>query len=284
MLMTKPTIAVIGMGKVGITLTRALFKAGYTVVGVYNRTVDKARRLATQLDVPFAETLADTLQADLILIAVTDDAIDEVAAQLNSYDLQDKALVHTSGAKDSRCLQAVQAAMLGSLHPALPFAGTAQETPPASYAIEADHPLLQVWLEQIVRDLGGEAIIIPNGEKARYHAALVILSNYTVTLYAIAQSLLDEIEIPAEKSRTILLTLLKATVANLAEQGIPDALTGPLSRADITTLTAHLTHLDDPTTLRVYRDLARLSYPMLAQRGVNPAIIEAVLAQPLIDQ
>ncbi len=74
-------------------------------------------------------------------------------------------------------------------------------------------------------------------------------------------------------------TLVGATTSNLIQQGIPAALTGPLVRADFNTLQAHLTALEtaDPAAAQLYRTLARLSLPMLAERGLNTQDFENFL-------
>jgi predicted short-subunit dehydrogenase-like oxidoreductase (DUF2520 family) len=137
--------------------------------------------------------------------------------------------------------------------------------------------MLQQWLMELVHVLNGQIIMIPAGQKALYHAALAIASNYTVTLYAIAQALL--ISLGAERSvvNNALNVLVEATVENIRQQGIPQALTGPLSRADVTTIQSHLAAIDDETLRSVYKGLARLSIPMLEQRGVNVRLLHSIL-------
>ena len=49
---------------------------------------------------------------------------------------------------------------------------------------------------------------------------------------------------------------------NIDKEGIPDALTGPLVRADLTTLMKHLNALDSDKVKSAYINLVRLSYPM----------------------
>lgn len=191
-------------------------------------------------------------------------------------------IVHTSGAADIGKLGVLsdENVMLGSLHPAFPFANTDVAVPSlenVTFAIESSHEKLQTWLEDIVESVGGQTILIPAGKKAQYHAALVFMSNYTVTLYAIAQELLKSLDAEPIASKNALMTLLSATVKNIAEQDIPAALTGPLTRVDTGTITAHLDALDDENLKSLYKDLARLSYPMLQQRGIDTTIIEQAL-------
>jgi predicted short-subunit dehydrogenase-like oxidoreductase (DUF2520 family) len=121
--------------------------------------------------------------------------------------------------------------------------------------------------------------MIPPGGKATYHAALVFVSNYTVTLYALAENLLTGLGAEREAADQALNVLLGATVENLRLKGIPDALTGPLVRGDVGTLAAHLEALKDAQLVDVYRQLARLSLPMLTARGIPTGAVEHLLEQ-----
>jgi predicted short-subunit dehydrogenase-like oxidoreductase (DUF2520 family) len=280
----KPTIGIIGTGKVGSTLARLWCKTGYSVVALYNRTPAKAEALLAYLpDAEIVGTPAAIINlVDIAFVTVTDDAVRTVAEEIVNADWQGKAVVHTSGALSIDPLQnlADKGAMVGSLHPAIPFAdvdSAMKQLSGATFALEAYHPMLQQWLMELVHVLNGQIIMIPAGQKALYHAALAIASNYTVTLYAIAQALL--ISLGAERSvvNNALNVLVEATVENIRQQGIPQALTGPLSRADVTTIQSHLAAIDDETLRRVYKGLARLSVPMLEQRGVNVRLLHSIL-------
>jgi len=176
---------------------------------------------------------------------------------------------------------AQRGALTGTLHPAYPFASVETAInglPGAAFAIEADEPRLLAWLVELVRALDGHVLNIPPGQKALYHAALVIASNYAVTLYAVAEALLLDIGAERTAADAALNALVAGTVDNLRAQGLPAALTGPLTRADVTTIGAHLRALTPyPPVAEVYQALARLTYPVLRARGLNVEAIEALL-------
>lgn len=278
----RPAISIIGTGKVGTTLARLWNKREYKIVSLYNRTPEKAKQLARDTGAKFAESLGDAVEnADIVFLTVPDDAIETVAKDLQGLNWQGKAVVHTSGVAtiDKLAILVDSGAMIGSLHPAFPFSDVAsamENLSGATFAIEADNSLLKQWLEDLVTVLNGQVIMIPLGKKAQYHAALVFASNYTVSLYAIAKNLLKALNADSSAIDNALMVLLQATVDNIRKQGIPDALTGPLSRADTGTIESHLNTLDDETLKQVYIALARLSYPMLEQRGINTQTIEEI--------
>ena len=283
----QPAISIVGTGKVGSTLARLLYKAGYRVVSVYNRTPEKAEPLVQDTGAKLLESPANAVDdADIIFLTVADDAIETVADEMVHLNWQNKAIVHTSGAASIDKLEvlAQSGAMTGSLHPAFPFADVTlamENLAGASFAIETAYPLLEQWLRDIVSALEGQVILIPPGKKAQYHAALVFASNYTVSLYAIARQLLEDLDAESDAIDNALIVLLQATVDNIRKQGIPDALTGPLSRGDIGTIDSHLDALNDDNIKHTYIALARLSYPMLEQRGINTHIIEEWLQEKL---
>lgn len=283
----QPSLGIVGAGKVGCTLARLWNKAGYAIVAVNSRDVGKAERLARQVGAQGAATPELVIEAaDLTLLTVPDDVIEPLAVSLKVQSLMGKAVIHTSGAHDAGVLAslAAQGAMTGSLHPAFPFADVdtaIQKLPGATFAVEAESAQLRDWLQALVLVLNGRVMVIPPGQKATYHSALVFASNYAVTLYAIAEGLLVGIGAEQEAADGALNGLAQGTVHNLREKGIPAALTGPLTRADAGTIQRHLRSLEriDPQIATLYRELARLSLPMIRERGINTESLERVLDQ-----
>lgn len=278
--MRRPSLGFIGAGKVAGTLARLWADAGYTIATIHSRTAAHADQLATVVGAMSVSDPADVVQsADLVLLTVPDDEIMQIADVLSFADWRGKAVVHTSGAHDMTSLTPleVRGAWIGSLHPAFPFAdveSAKQSVRGAAFAIEMAHPNLQTWLDELVKAVGGVPLKITPGKKALYHAALVMCSNYTVTLYAAAERLLLESGADSGVAALTLSRLLTATTQNIIEQGVPAALTGPLTRSDAGTVEAHLTALEGESVSKAaYVALARLTYPLLTQRGVDQDFI-----------
>jgi predicted short-subunit dehydrogenase-like oxidoreductase (DUF2520 family) len=224
--------------------------------------------------------------ADLTLFTVPDDVIVPLATLVahTSGVLSGKAVIHTSGSHAASSLSALAArgAAVGGLHPAFPFADietSIARLPGATFAIETDDARLDGWLHQLVAALGGRVLMIPHGQKALYHAALTIASNYTVTLYALAEKVLLSLGADRAAAAHALNVLVGTTADNLRVQGTPDALTGALVRGDVGTVAAHRAALEqyDQQVANLYVELARLTLPLLKARGVPLDAIQEVI-------
>lgn len=284
-----PTLGIVGAGKAGSTLARLWSQRGYRIIAVNSRTPAHMHALADQVTARAVPSALEVLRAaDLTLLTVPDDVIVPLSQAIaaENPDLRAKAVIHTSGSHgiDSLYTLAERGALVGGLHPAFPFADietSILRLPGAAFAIETRDEPLRRWLYQMAAALDGHILAIPPGQKALYHAALTIASNYAVTLYAAAERILLELGANPQAAAQALNVLVGATADNLRAKGIPDALTGALVRGDVGTVQAHLKALApfDPDLAQLYRELARLTLPLLRARGVSTAVFDAVLGQ-----
>ena len=151
-------------------------------------------------------------------------------------------MVHASGALGREALApaAEGGALTGAFHPLAAFAQIGAELPDGiAFAIEASEPL-RTKLTHLALRLGGRPLVLEADDKALYHAAAVIASNYSVTLAATAARLLRRIGASEDDSLRVLLPLMRSTLDNLERQGLPEALTGPIVRGDTGTVRRHL--------------------------------------------
>lgn len=227
-----PRVAIIGPGRLGNGLARALDSAGWSVVTLGRSVVDEWRgHLAAR---------------DLVLLAVPDDAIAEVAVTLAAAGAVGKrhVVLHTSGARDRQALSALDGvtAGLGSFAPVQTVVdpATAAERLRGAYAVvEGDAAAVEQGLALAAR-LGMIGLQLTSEAKVAYHAGAVMVANLGVALDAMAERVAIAGGVPLEAARRVYLPLWQGMVANLAAMGAADSLTGPVRRGDVETVRRHL--------------------------------------------
>ncbi|MCK5589825.1 MAG: DUF2520 domain-containing protein [Dehalococcoidales bacterium] len=266
-------IGFIGAGTVGTALATRLSQKGARITAASSRNLISAERLASSLPHCHAysspQEVADV--AELIFITTPDDAIAEVANEVHWHP--GESVVHCSGAHSLDILKpANQAgANVGSFHPLQTFADINQAVenlPGSTFAIEAEGPLLST-LKELTSLLDGNWIELKPGDKVVYHAAAVFACNYMVTLVELATDLWQTLGVPQKEATKALIPLLRGTVNNINNIGLPDCLTGPISRGDLGTISKHLTALKDknPSLLAAYKQLGLHTIPIALGKG-----------------
>lgn len=261
--MQRPSMGVVGAGRVGSVLASRFRVAGYPLVGVSGRSQASRLRIATLLpDVPVLTPAEVAAASDVLVLAVPDDALIAVAEELAASGAvrPGQYVLHTSGRHGLDALASL--ARLGArpiaFHPAMTFTGTAVDVERSPVfgltAATADRPLA----EELVAALGGVPMWVAESDRALYHAALAHGANHLVTLVAQSMDLLRTAG--AEDPAAVLRPLLTAALDNVLAYG-DAALTGPVVRGDVTTIRAHVdalaaAHVDD-ATVDAYLELAR---------------------------
>lgn len=270
--MSKPSIAVIGAGKVGCALALLLRDRGYPVAAVASRSPESARKLAERTGARACSRPEDAAaMAGLVFITTPDREIpnvSEIIAERGGFK-PGQVVAHTSGAHPSDELIGVREAGAYpiSIHPLQSFAdvATAMENLPGSYfALEGDYRAMPL-AEQVVADLQGKAFNIDARDKALYHAAACIASNYLVSLMHFSTGLYNQFGLSRQEAFEALFPLIQGTINNIAKVGPVQALTGPVSRGDVPTIAGHL-----PALAAVGRAEEQL-YRLLGQYTVGVA-------------
>jgi predicted short-subunit dehydrogenase-like oxidoreductase (DUF2520 family) len=233
-----PTFRVIGPGRAGRSLQRALEASGWRGLAPLGRGDDVS---------------AAGAGADAVIIATPDGAIAEVASLVEPRN--DVVVVHLAGSLGLDVL--APHPRRASVHPlvALPDGdlGAARLRAGAWFAVAGD-PVAR----QIVSALGGRPIDVADDNRAAYHAAASIASNHLVALLGQVQRVAAAAGVPLEAY----LDLVRATVDNVAALGPADALTGPVARGDWATVASHLDAL--PADERAgYRAMVELAERLL---------------------
>lgn len=211
-------IAVIGLGRLGTALHRALTVAG--------------------LD-PGPEPLgrgASAVGADVVLICVPDREINAAASLVANGPL----VVHTSGASPLALLEGHT--RRGVLHPLLSVPSGDTPLAGAAAAVRADDPRDEIQLRELATQLGMTPIAVADEDRTAYHAAATLASNALVALQVAAAELAATAGVPA----SALAPLASASLAQVQELGAA-ALTGPAARGDWGTVDAQRSAIAERT-------------------------------------
>ncbi|HSJ15585.1 MAG TPA: Rossmann-like and DUF2520 domain-containing protein [Longimicrobiales bacterium] len=185
----------------------------------------------------------------LLLLAVPDSALAEVAYEVTRFGPAPPgcAALHLSGALSTDVLAPLHHAgyTTGSLHPLQAVADpwlAGERLHGITFAL-AGEPAAIAAGRRIASALAGTTLVIAPALRPLYHAAAVLASNYLVAVVGAAVRVLVQAGVPEEEALPALLPLLRGTLENVAQLGVPAALTGPIARGDADTLRLHLARL-----------------------------------------
>lgn len=266
-------IGFIGAGTVGTALAFRLKLKGYSVSAVFSRTPASSRRFASMIEdcrvYPTSQDVADN--TDLVFITTPDDAIPTVASSVKWR--RGQSVVHCSGVDSVQVLEParINGGQVGAFHPLQTFASISyaiENIPGSTFAIEGSGEILNK-LQELATSLGGNWILLKAEDKVLYHASAVIACNYFVTLVKLSSDLWQNFGITSNVAIKALTPLLRGTLNNLNNVGLPNALTGPIARGDTGTLKKHLDSLGKraPGLLSAYKELGLQTIPIALAKG-----------------
>lgn len=239
---------ILGPGRVGLSMAAALDSAGLTV-DLRGRTDG-------------LEGLGDSV----VLLCVPDAEIRELSARLAELTERPRLVGHTSGATGLEPLAGAASTGTFSIHPLQTVPDGSTDLTGCPAAIAGSDPDSTELAGGIARMAGMEPFEVSDRDRAIYHAAASIASNYLVTIEQTAAELLGGIEV--ENPREILGPLVRRSLENWLERG-PEALTGPIARGDDETVAAHRRALADrrPELVGFYDALAERTREIAGARS-----------------
>jgi len=271
----KPTIAIIGAGRLGTALGVELKEAGYKVqeilAGPSSSSQRKAETLARRIGARVLGGQGAQLKSDLLWLCVPDRQISPMARDLaQRQGWEGKIAFHSSGALPSDELESLKlaGASVAAVHPFMTFvAGEAPELDGVPFGIEGDQEALAA-AGRIVRSLGGATFPVKKQNKAAYHAWGGFASPLLVALLMTGEQVASTAGISAIEARKKMMPIIRQTVDNYEKLGPEGAFTGPLVRGDAEVVRRHLALLRKaPAAREVYLALARSALKRLKVRN-----------------
>ena len=280
--MDAPRLNVIGCGRAGGTLALLWRMRRMVRIGaVLNRSEESARSAVARLGHGMAASDYGSFpEAPLWMIGVPDTDIEGVAGALaaSGRAKPGDVVFHLAGTHGPQALRALAAAGLhvASVHPWHAFGGD-----PEAGALGSRNPLAGSRcvaegdaaslsaLRPLFESIGCEWIEASISDRARYHAAAVLVSNAPRALLSEATRWLQHVGLPLADARALASGLLRETALELAGRPGGYGLTGPVERGDAATVQSHLESLasERAEDQALYRAMSRAILRLAEEEG-----------------
>lgn len=259
----KPIFYLIGAGRVGSALAFHLENLNYSINSLVENNANRLQYLKAHYAWNFLKSETDSKdikKASVIFISVGDRQIPEIVLLLSQLqtDWSNKIVCHLSGALPAEVLHPLrqQGASIASFHPVYSFSDDPRDNRNLDeiwFDTEGD-PLAQKTLSEIFQTANNHIISVDTNQKLAIHTACVFLANFNVALAQISSEMINNINLNSADHFKMFRPLIHSTISQIGAAGPAKALTGPLKRADTSTITAHLNFLKSkyPDLLNIY--------------------------------
>ena len=188
-------------------------------------------------------------EADLYIIAVSDNAISEIASR---FLFSNRLVVHTSGAMSMDALGSHN--RKGVFYPLQTFTkGKKVNFQTIPICLEAENASDYKIIEKVAQAISTKVSNIDSQQRKALHLAAVFVNNFTNHLYQIGKEICEENQIPFE----ILQSLILETAQKITSISPEKAQTGPAIRNDSQTIAAHEQLLTNQQQLKLYKILTQ---------------------------
>lgn len=241
-------ISLIGSGNVAQHLINAFTKNQHIeLVQAFSRKKTSLENILSTDKI--ITDLSDLKEADLYIIAVTDDAISEVSEKL---PFENRLVVHTSGTSSIEILNSKN--RRGVFYPLQTFSKDKKvDFSIIPICLEAASQNDYLILQTVAQNISNAVFPIVSEQRKALHVSAVFVNNFTNHLYQIGQEICIEHQVPFE----ILKPLIQETAEKIKFINPNEAQTGPAKRNDTNTIDAHLDYLTDENQKKIYKILTQ---------------------------
>lgn len=227
-------IVIIGSGNVATVLGKKIKAAGHTILQVYSRNASAASKLAYEIDSESTnyKSLINK-NADVYLVSVTDEAIDDVIGELR---LPGKVIAHTAASVPKEVLKKVSD-HYGVFYPLQSLRKDMNTLPDIPLFFDGSDEKSKRVLQELARSISGEKVTeASDDDRLKLHVAAVVVSNFVNHLYTLAEDYCRKEGLDFRQ----LQPLIEETALRLKNTSAKEAQTGPASRHDSETIHKHL--------------------------------------------
>ena len=236
--------SIIGSGNVATQLGIFLTKQN-EAVQVFSKTLSNAKVLANKLDASVSESIKDLVEVDLLIIAISDDQIEEVS---DTIELSATTITHTSGTKSIDLLN--RHAKYGLLYPLQTFTkDRLVQFDQVPVFIEGNNNDAYKKIESIASANFKLVKSISFEQRQKLHVGAVVVNNFVNHLLAKTDDYLKV----ADMDMTYLMPLIQETIAKVYDFSAKDIQTGPAARGDQSTIDKHIDLIDDAALKEIYK-------------------------------
>jgi len=243
---TKVTISIVGTGNVAFQLGQALCKYGAAIKEIVGRNQEHGNELAKLVSGHYCDTISEMSYADVIIIAVSDDAINIVSQLLPDRVSQASLIVHTSGSVSLSALSRHNSsAVVWPLQTIKKESRFDWSQVPFIITTSADANFQ--LLENIFSSVSNTIVRMTDEDRSKLHIPAVIVNNFTTYLYGMAAKVCEKEKVDFQ----LLLPLIQETTDRLSSKVNPlEQLTGPAIRGDVSTINKHKATLSEDDRVR----------------------------------
>lgn len=244
-------VVFVGAGNLATRLSLEMRKSGMSIGQVYSHTSEHAKILADELGCGWTVVPEEIVEdADLYVFSLKDAVLQDVIARVKPNN---GLWVHTAGSMPISVFEGLTA-RYGVVYPLQTFSKSREvDFKKIPFFLEANSSEDEKVLGEVARALSNDVRFLSSEKRKNLHLAAVFACNFTNHMYALAEKILEEQQIPGE----VLLPLIDETAAKVHVMSPAQAQTGPAIRYDENVINKHMAMLKDPDMRNLYELISR---------------------------
>ena len=247
------SITIIGAGKVGASLARALYQSGLTVDLIISRSAESARSLARITNSSWSTSCREDISSDFVLLCVPDSVIESICRSLG--DISSSIILHTAGTSTMESFASLDCMGHGVFYPLQTFtSGREVEISMVPFLIEGNSEKTEDTICSLAESISNSVFRVGAEDRKMLHLAAVFVSNFVNHMLMAGEQISSKTEYPF----SILQPLIDETFSKARDIGPAPAQTGPAARNDQSTIEKQIDLLSfSPELLEIYRAVTR---------------------------